>query len=174
VLGIAKLLPQIVPVKRETLQVVSLAMTGLMRGGLPTFPHPDSTDGELWGPQAVRTVVCVLLELGQAWNDFASRVSVIFRSFSPSESEFISVAPAGLADFPALTTHSLRPFDKLRAGCGLHSFAALRLNCKSGLRGSGKVTSARFDSGRSEDRDRAVAICAGRGRCDWGRPFVRR
>ena len=31
-LGIAKLLPQIVPVKRETLQVVSLAMTGLMRG----------------------------------------------------------------------------------------------------------------------------------------------
>jgi len=32
VLGIAKLLPQIVPVKRETLQVVSLAMTGLVRG----------------------------------------------------------------------------------------------------------------------------------------------
>jgi hypothetical protein len=32
VLGFAKLLPQIVPVKRETLQVVSLAMTGLMRG----------------------------------------------------------------------------------------------------------------------------------------------
>lgn len=31
-LGIAKLLPQIVPVKRETLQVVSLAMTGLMLG----------------------------------------------------------------------------------------------------------------------------------------------
>lgn len=31
-LGFAKLLPQIVPVKRETLQVVSLAMTGLMRG----------------------------------------------------------------------------------------------------------------------------------------------
>jgi len=30
VLGIAKLLPQIVHVKRETLQVVSLAMTGLM------------------------------------------------------------------------------------------------------------------------------------------------
>lgn len=39
VLGIAKLLPQIVPVKRETLQVVSLAMTGLMRGLRPGFPH---------------------------------------------------------------------------------------------------------------------------------------
>ena len=38
-LGIAKLLPQIVPVKRETLQVVSLAMTGLMRGLGPGFPH---------------------------------------------------------------------------------------------------------------------------------------
>ena len=32
VLGIAKLLPQVVAVKRETLQVVSLAMTALMRG----------------------------------------------------------------------------------------------------------------------------------------------
>ncbi len=31
-LGIAKLLPWVVPVKRETLQVVSLAMTGLVRG----------------------------------------------------------------------------------------------------------------------------------------------
>ena len=30
-LGIAKLLPQVVPVKGETLQVVSLAMTGLVR-----------------------------------------------------------------------------------------------------------------------------------------------
>ncbi|SPE28477.1 hypothetical protein SBA2_40040 [Acidobacteriia bacterium SbA2] len=37
VLGIAKLLPQIVPVKRETLQVVSLAMTGLMPGSGPIF-----------------------------------------------------------------------------------------------------------------------------------------
>jgi hypothetical protein len=37
VLGIAKLLPQIVPVKRETLQVVSLTMTGLMRGYVPDF-----------------------------------------------------------------------------------------------------------------------------------------
>src|SRR5580692_9241728 len=37
VLGIAKLLPQIVPVKRETLQVVSLAMTGLVRGSNPLF-----------------------------------------------------------------------------------------------------------------------------------------
>ena len=36
-LGIAKLLPQIVPVKRETLQVVSLTMTGLMRGSVPDF-----------------------------------------------------------------------------------------------------------------------------------------
>ncbi len=32
VLGIAKLLPQIVAVKRETQYVVSLAMTGLVRG----------------------------------------------------------------------------------------------------------------------------------------------
>ena len=38
-LGIAKLLPPIVPVKRETLQVVSLAMTGLVRGLRPDFPH---------------------------------------------------------------------------------------------------------------------------------------
>ena len=37
VLGIAKLLPQIVPVKRETLQVVSLAMTGLVPGSGPVF-----------------------------------------------------------------------------------------------------------------------------------------
>jgi hypothetical protein len=37
VLGIAKLLPQIVPVKRETLQVVSLTMTGLMRGSVSDF-----------------------------------------------------------------------------------------------------------------------------------------
>jgi hypothetical protein len=36
-LGIAKLLPQVVPVKRETLQVVSLAMTGLVHGGGPVF-----------------------------------------------------------------------------------------------------------------------------------------
>jgi hypothetical protein len=39
VLGNAKLLPPIVPVKRETLQVVSVAMTGLMRGWRPSFPH---------------------------------------------------------------------------------------------------------------------------------------
>jgi len=37
VLGIAKLLPQIVPVKWETLQVVSLAMTGLVPGSGPIF-----------------------------------------------------------------------------------------------------------------------------------------
>ena len=43
-LGIAKLLPQIVPVKRETLQVVSLAMTGLMRGWGPVF-HIVKTEG---------------------------------------------------------------------------------------------------------------------------------
>lgn len=36
-LGIAKLLPQIVPVKRETLQVVSLAMAGLVPGSGPIF-----------------------------------------------------------------------------------------------------------------------------------------
>jgi hypothetical protein len=37
VLGIAKLLPQIVAVKGETLQVVSLAMAGLMRASDPVF-----------------------------------------------------------------------------------------------------------------------------------------
>ena len=36
-LGIAKLLPPIVPVKRETLQVVSLAMTGLMPDAFQFF-----------------------------------------------------------------------------------------------------------------------------------------
>ena len=36
-LGIAKLLLQVVHVKRETLQVVSLAMTGLMRDGGRVF-----------------------------------------------------------------------------------------------------------------------------------------
>ena len=37
VLGIAKLLLQVVHVKRETLQVVPLAMTGLMRVGRRDF-----------------------------------------------------------------------------------------------------------------------------------------
>ena len=37
--GIAKLLPLIVPVKRETLHVVSPAMTGLMRGVGIGFPQ---------------------------------------------------------------------------------------------------------------------------------------
>jgi hypothetical protein len=32
----------------------------------------------------------------------------------------------GLVPFP-LPTHGLRPFGKLRAGCGLHSIAASRL-----------------------------------------------
>jgi hypothetical protein len=34
---------------------------------------------------------------------------------------------AGLILFYDLTTHGSRPFDKLRASCGLHSFAASRL-----------------------------------------------
>jgi hypothetical protein len=34
----------------------------------------------------------------------------------------------GLLVFPLLP-HGLRPFGKLRAGCGLHSFAASRLRC---------------------------------------------
>ena len=42
-----------------------------------------------------------------------------------SDTEF-SFAPSGLADFPS-ATHGLRPFGRLRAGCGLHSFAASRL-----------------------------------------------
>jgi len=37
VLGIAKLLPLVVPVKRETLQVVSLTMTGWCGVGDPVF-----------------------------------------------------------------------------------------------------------------------------------------
>ena len=40
-LGIAKLLPPVVPVKRETLQVVSLAMTGLMLLLVPVFHIGD-------------------------------------------------------------------------------------------------------------------------------------
>ena len=36
-LGTAKLLPQIVAVKRETLQVVSLTMTGLVQGSCLVF-----------------------------------------------------------------------------------------------------------------------------------------
>ena len=36
-LGIAKILPPVGPVKRETLYVVSLAMTGLVRGPGPVF-----------------------------------------------------------------------------------------------------------------------------------------
>ena len=43
-----------------------------------------------------------------------------------SDTEF-SFAPSGLADFPS-ATHGLRPFGRLRAGCGLHSFAASRLS----------------------------------------------
>ena len=46
-LGFAKLLPQIVPVKRETLQVVSLAMTGLMRGWGRVF-HIEENRGQWW------------------------------------------------------------------------------------------------------------------------------
>ena len=30
--------------------------------------------------------------------------------------------------FPSLYPHGLRPFDRLRAGCGLYSFAASRLS----------------------------------------------
>jgi hypothetical protein len=39
--GIAKLLPLIVPVKGETLQVVSSAMTGLVRGWRNRFPQEE-------------------------------------------------------------------------------------------------------------------------------------
>ena len=46
-----------------------------------------------------------------------------------SDTEF-SFAPSGLADFPS-ATHGLRPFGRLRAGCGLHSYAASRLNTPS-------------------------------------------
>ena len=45
-LGIANLLPQIVPVKRETLQVVSLAMTGLVRGWGQVF-HIEENKGRM-------------------------------------------------------------------------------------------------------------------------------
>ena len=44
VAGIAKLLPPLVPVKRETLQVVSLAMAGLMRGWGGVFHIPDKRE----------------------------------------------------------------------------------------------------------------------------------
>jgi hypothetical protein len=37
-----------------------------------------------------------------------------------------SFAPLGLVHLDS-RIHGLRPFDKLRAGCGLHSFAASRL-----------------------------------------------
>ena len=39
----------------------------------------------------------------------------------------MSFAPSGLVGFARALTHGLRPFGKLRAGCGLHSFAASRL-----------------------------------------------
>src|ERR1019366_6878789 len=44
-----------------------------------------------------------------------------------------SFAPLGLALVP-LSTHGLRPFDKARAGCGLHSCAASRLDSVSLVR----------------------------------------
>jgi hypothetical protein len=48
--GIAKLLPLIVPVKRETLQVVSSTMTGLMRGRRNCFPQEEFMGrSQLWG-----------------------------------------------------------------------------------------------------------------------------
>ena len=43
-----------------------------------------------------------------------------------------SFAPSGLVHFP-LFTHGLRPFDKLRASCGLHSCAASRLGSGGSL-----------------------------------------
>lgn len=49
-----------------------------------------------------------------------------------SDTEF-SFAPSGLADFPS-ATHGLRPFGRLRAGCGLHSFS----RCAAG--GDGRRT----------------------------------
>lgn len=47
------------------------------------------------------------------------------RSGSLRVSGIFSFAPRGL--FLKLLSHALRPFDRLRAGCGLYSFAALRL-----------------------------------------------
>jgi hypothetical protein len=58
VLGIAKLLPQIVAVKRETLQVVSLAMTGLMRDSSLVFHIVENT-----GP----TVNCLIAPISRQW-----------------------------------------------------------------------------------------------------------
>ena len=43
--GIAKLLPRVVPVKDETLQVVSLAMTALMRGWVRFFHIVEKWEG---------------------------------------------------------------------------------------------------------------------------------
>ena len=45
VLGIAKLLPLMVPVKRETPYVVSSTMTALMRGAVQVF-HTAFTSGQ--------------------------------------------------------------------------------------------------------------------------------
>jgi hypothetical protein len=49
-----------------------------------------------------------------------------------------SFVPLGLAPFFRSLTHGLRPFGKLRAGCGLRSFAALRL-AQGGLSRLGRV-----------------------------------
>ncbi len=45
--------------------------------------------------------------------------------------ENFSFAPSGLS--ASHFSHGLRPFDKLWAGCGLHSYAASRLHAEGNL-----------------------------------------
>jgi hypothetical protein len=52
------------------------------------------------------------------WEGYPSVVRLLFR-------------PAGARSFSHLPTHGLRPFGKLRASCGLHSYAASRLRVRS-------------------------------------------
>src|ERR1039457_901549 len=52
------------------------------------------------------------------WERYPSVVSLLFR-------------PAGACSFSHLPAHGLRPFGKLRASCGLHSYAASRLRVRS-------------------------------------------
>lgn len=98
-LGIAKLLPQIVPVKRETLQVVSLAMTALMRGCSPVFhivekrgvsdlldfdknPFLDRRCGRGWvaAKEGDYSLVCFTSGAGAQSNRGADRTAAIFRA----------------------------------------------------------------------------------------------
>src|ERR1035437_8025378 len=96
------------------------------------------------------------------WEGYPSVVRLLFR-------------PAGARSFSHLPTHGLRPFDKLRASCGLHSYAASRLRVRSftspRLRKSISHANATRSfagesKGRSEVRENQEQI-KGRGR---GRP----